>query len=129
VVTAPRSWAIGGDRYVNHRHRGDDVAQSRRESQEQHRNTGITWDNFDASRIPTSSPEVEDTTTWAVPVTKLPVNATVPESARFPYRALKAAESDQCYQALKLARRVMRHEEVVLGLSPVASVSLPEDVA
>ena len=44
-------------------------------------------------------------------------------------RALKAAESDQCYQALKLARRVMRHEEVVLGLSPVASVSLPEDVA
>jgi flagellar protein FlbT len=35
-------------------------------------------------------------------------------------RALKAAENDQCYQALKLARRVMRHEEVVLGLSPIA---------
>ncbi|MFN7307404.1 MAG: flagellar biosynthesis repressor FlbT [Alphaproteobacteria bacterium] len=44
-------------------------------------------------------------------------------------RALKAAEVDQCYQALKLARRVMRHEEVVLGLSPVASVSVPEDAA
>ena len=44
-------------------------------------------------------------------------------------RALKAAENDQCYQALKLARRVMRHEEVVLGLSPVAAVSMPEDVA
>ena len=33
------------------------MAQSRRESQEQHRNTGITWDNFDASRIPTSGTE------------------------------------------------------------------------
>ena len=44
-------------------------------------------------------------------------------------RALKSAEADQCYQALKLARRVMRHEEVVLGLSPVASVALTEDVA
>jgi len=32
-------------------------------------------------------------------------------------------------QALKLARRVMRHEEVVLGLSPVASVSVSDDVA
>ena len=44
-------------------------------------------------------------------------------------RALHAAEADQCYQALKLARRVMRHEEVVLGLPPVASVSVTEDVA
>ena len=44
-------------------------------------------------------------------------------------RALALAEEDQCYQALKFARRVMRHEEVVLGLSPVASVSVPEDVA
>ena len=44
-------------------------------------------------------------------------------------RSLQAAESDQCYQALKLARRVMRHEEVVLGLAPVASVSVPEDLA
>ena len=44
-------------------------------------------------------------------------------------RALALAEEDQCYQALKFARRVMRHEEVVLGLSPVASVSVPEDAA
>jgi flagellar protein FlbT len=43
-------------------------------------------------------------------------------------RALRSAEADQCYQALKLARRVMRHEEVVLGLPPVASVSVTEDV-
>jgi hypothetical protein len=37
----------------------------------------------------------------------------------------------QCWQiqALKLARRVMRHEEVVLGLAPVSAVSTPEDVA
>jgi flagellar protein FlbT len=34
-------------------------------------------------------------------------------------RALALAEEDQCYQALKLARRVMRHEEVVLGLAPI----------
>ena len=44
-------------------------------------------------------------------------------------RALKAAEVDQCYQALKLARRVMRHEEVVLGLTPVSAVSITGDVA
>ena len=44
-------------------------------------------------------------------------------------RALKAAEVDHCYQALKLARRVMRHEEVVLGLTPVSAVSITEDVA
>ena len=44
-------------------------------------------------------------------------------------RALKTAEADQCYQALKFARRVMRHEEVVLGLTPVSAVSITEDVA
>jgi len=44
-------------------------------------------------------------------------------------RALKAAEEDQCYKALKLARRVMRHEKVVLGLPPVSAVSVAEDVA
>lgn len=44
-------------------------------------------------------------------------------------RTLKAAEADQCYQALKFARRVMRHEEVVLGLTPVSAVSITEDVA
>lgn len=30
-------------------------------------------------------------------------------------RALAAAESDDCYQALKLVRRVVRHEDCVLG--------------
>ncbi|MCA3388786.1 MAG: flagellar biosynthesis repressor FlbT [Roseomonas sp.] len=35
-------------------------------------------------------------------------------------RALALAEEDQCYQALKFARRVMRHEEVVMGLTPIA---------
>lgn len=30
-------------------------------------------------------------------------------------RALVAAESDDCYQALKLARRIIRHEDAVLG--------------
>lgn len=30
-------------------------------------------------------------------------------------RALAAAEADDCYQALKLARRIMRHEDTVLG--------------
>ncbi len=30
-------------------------------------------------------------------------------------RALACAESDDCYQALKLARRIIRHEDAVLG--------------
>ena len=30
-------------------------------------------------------------------------------------RAIAAAEADDCYAALKLARRVIRHEDVVLG--------------
>ena len=30
-------------------------------------------------------------------------------------RALASAETDDCYQALKLARRIMRHEDAVLG--------------
>ncbi len=34
-------------------------------------------------------------------------------------RALAAAEADECYQALKLVRRVMRHEDIVLGIAPV----------
>jgi flagellar biosynthesis repressor protein FlbT len=36
-------------------------------------------------------------------------------------RAMEAAEDDDCYLALKIARRVMRHEEEVLGLSPLAA--------
>ncbi|CAH0309485.1 flagellar biosynthesis repressor FlbT [Roseomonas sp. CECT 9278] len=43
-------------------------------------------------------------------------------------RALSAAESDECYQALKLTRRVMRHEEVVLGVAP-PSVLAEEDAS
>lgn len=33
-------------------------------------------------------------------------------------RALVAAEQDDCYQALKLARRIIRHEDAVLGRVP-----------
>jgi flagellar biosynthesis repressor protein FlbT len=33
-------------------------------------------------------------------------------------RALAAAEADDCYRALKLVRRVIRHEDVVLGRAP-----------
>jgi flagellar protein FlbT len=33
-------------------------------------------------------------------------------------RAMEAAESDNCYQALKLARRIIRHEDAVLGRAP-----------
>ncbi len=34
-------------------------------------------------------------------------------------QALAAADSDDGYNALKLARRVMRHEEEVLGIAPL----------
>ncbi len=40
-------------------------------------------------------------------------------------RSLELAEADDCYQALKLARRVMRHEEEVLGLPPLVAVRPP----
>ena len=33
-------------------------------------------------------------------------------------RALAAAEADDCYHALKLTRRVIRHEDLVLGRTP-----------
>jgi flagellar protein FlbT len=33
-------------------------------------------------------------------------------------RAIAAAEADDCYQALKLARRIIRHEDAVLDHSP-----------
>lgn len=36
-------------------------------------------------------------------------------------RAQEAAEADDCYAALRIARRVMRHEEEVLGLPPLAA--------
>ncbi len=34
-------------------------------------------------------------------------------------RALALAEADECYGALKLARRIIRHEDGVLGRAPV----------
>src|SRR5689334_22541806 len=33
-------------------------------------------------------------------------------------RALTAAEADDCYQALKLVKRIIRHEDAVLGRPP-----------
>ncbi len=39
-------------------------------------------------------------------------------------RALAAAEADDCYQALKLARRIIRHEEAVMN--PAAKVAAPQ---
>ena len=33
-------------------------------------------------------------------------------------RALASAQDDDCYQALKLARRIIRHEDTVLGRAP-----------
>ncbi len=35
-------------------------------------------------------------------------------------RALAAAESDDCYQALKLVRRIVRHEDAVMGRNVTA---------
>jgi len=35
-------------------------------------------------------------------------------------RALRAAEADDCYKALGLVRRIIRHEDSVLGRLPVA---------
>lgn len=40
-------------------------------------------------------------------------------------RALAAANADDCYQALKLVRRIMRHEDAVLGRGPAAVESPP----
>jgi flagellar protein FlbT len=44
-------------------------------------------------------------------------------------RALAAAEADDCYQALKLIRRIIRHEDAVLGrtLAPGEPVSPPSN--
>lgn len=39
-------------------------------------------------------------------------------------RALAAAEADDCYQAIKLVRRVMQHEDAVLGRLPPRPVSI-----
>jgi flagellar protein FlbT len=37
-------------------------------------------------------------------------------------QALIAAEEDDCYQALKLVRRIIQHEDAVLGKTPVAPI-------
>ena len=41
-------------------------------------------------------------------------------------RALAAAEADDCYQAIKLVRRVMQHEDAVLGRQSPAPVPTSE---
>jgi flagellar protein FlbT len=41
-------------------------------------------------------------------------------------RAINAAESDQCYVALKLARRIIRHEDIVLGRNAISEVAACE---
>ncbi len=42
-------------------------------------------------------------------------------------RAMAAAEADDCYQALKLARRIIRHEDSVLGrMAPAAATQAAE---
>jgi flagellar protein FlbT len=38
-------------------------------------------------------------------------------------QALLAAEADDCYQALKLVRRIIQHEDSVLGLTPNMSIA------
>ena len=41
-------------------------------------------------------------------------------------RAIAAAEADDCYAALKLARRVIRHEDTVLGRPTAAAAPMPD---
>jgi flagellar protein FlbT len=43
-------------------------------------------------------------------------------------RALAAAEADDCYQALKLVRRIIRHEDAVLGRVAAPSPSEKDNV-
>ena len=43
-------------------------------------------------------------------------------------RALNAAEADECYQALKLARRIVRHEDSVLGREASTAASVPPSI-
>ena len=38
-------------------------------------------------------------------------------------RAIAAAEADQCYEALKLARRIIRHEDAILGRTTAQSAT------
>lgn len=57
MVTAQPGWAISGDRYLRRRERGETMARSRRELEEQYRSTGITWESFDVTRIPAADTE------------------------------------------------------------------------
>jgi flagellar protein FlbT len=41
--------------------------------------------------------------------------------------ALVSAEADDCYQALKLVRRIMQHEDAVLGKTPDAVIATEND--
>ncbi len=43
-------------------------------------------------------------------------------------RALECAEADDCYKALKLVRRIMRHEEAVLNTGLASAELLAESV-
>jgi flagellar protein FlbT len=43
-------------------------------------------------------------------------------------RALAAAEADNCYQALRLARRIIRHEDAVLGRSEAPTDTITPEV-
>ena len=43
-------------------------------------------------------------------------------------RALAAAERDDCYQALKLARRIIRHEDAVLGKTAETPMAIPTEL-
>jgi flagellar protein FlbT len=44
-------------------------------------------------------------------------------------RALAAAEADDCYLALKLTRRIIRHEDAVLGRASAVPNGVPEAIA
>jgi flagellar protein FlbT len=44
-------------------------------------------------------------------------------------RALAEAEGDNCYQSLKLARRIIRHEDAVLGRSDPQTSANPREAA
>jgi flagellar protein FlbT len=44
-------------------------------------------------------------------------------------RAMTAAEADNCYQSLKLVRRIIRHEDTVLARNTESGHLVPEDDA
>ena len=52
-------------------------------------------------------------------ITEFMEATTSPSVREMLVRAREAADSDDGYLALKIARRVMRHEEEVLGLAPL----------